>query len=147
MSKNFLHAISAIAWVVIGYLFGLHHVALDILQWTFDNQVKGLGLLAVEFALGFEIYNRARDHWFFEPLVIVAFGPIFLIQDVILNAGIVSLIFWDKPGNFGLETITMRMKRYKREYGGLPIAGIEKWRYKGAVTLCKHLNKPDPRHC
>jgi len=59
------------------------------------------------------------------------------VVDVFLNI-IISPIFVEGPKRLG-ETVTMRVKRYKKEETG--------YKLKFANWLCKLVNKFDPDHC
>jgi len=59
------------------------------------------------------------------------------IVDVFLNI-LLSPVFVEAPKRLG-ETVTMRVKRYKKEETG--------YKLKFAIWLCNLVNKFDPDHC
>jgi hypothetical protein len=98
--------------------------------------------LMVAFAVLMELKTELEHTRVYRLLVPLLGGP-FLVADCLVN-WLLTPFFLDWPDH-ALELVTDRMIRYKRlHYSNRP---INRWRYRFAHWLCRHLNRRDAGHC
>ena len=105
-----------------------------------EHPVASILLLMIEFALIMGISKQKRFN-----LVSKVATVIFILQDLLMNLIICTVLFLDLPKEY---LVTARMKRYKNAYQAKPNCNIlENFRYYFAVYMCKYLNLWDEGHC